>query len=114
MKRLRSRTAGLLEAGAMRRPRSRLRKVTVTPELVELFRKALIANRALNEDSDRAKGRMTMEQRSEALAAVSAFHRAAAHPLWVRYSPLSPEAANAKLREALLAKLTDAERRKWT
>src|SRR5262245_49871779 len=97
----------------MRRPKSRLRKITVTPELVDLFRKALVANRALDADRDRAKRLLTLEQTNEALAAVHAFHRAAAHPLWVRHSPLSPHADNMSLRTALLAKLTESERRKW-
>src|SRR5262245_60886118 len=112
MKSLRSRTAGLLDRGAvMRRPRSRQRKVTVTPELVELFRRALAADQAL--DADRDRRRMTPEQHSEALAAVHEFHKASNHPLWERYSPLHPEAANRALQEALLAELSAGELKRW-
>src|SRR5262245_60077869 len=112
MKSLRSRTAGLLDRGAvMRRPRNRQRKVTVTPELVELFRRALAADQAL--DSDRDRRRMTPEQHSEALAAVHEFHKASNHPLWERHSVLSPEAGSRAVQEAVLAELSPGELKRW-
>src|SRR5262245_58949297 len=99
---------------AMRRARSRLRNVTVTPELVRLFREALAADEALRQDSGRAKRRrMTPEEHNEALAVIHAFHQAANHPLWERFSPLHPRASDHALQEALLAQLSAEELKTW-
>jgi hypothetical protein len=72
----------------MKRPRSRARKVSVTHELVTLFRRAIPHEQALWRDVISKKRVMTVEQHIEALAAVQAFDMANAEELkaWHRYA----------------------------
>jgi hypothetical protein len=75
----------------VKRPKSRTRKLFVTDELVELFRKAIPAEQALWREVVTGKEVMTEEQRSAARAAVYAFDRATDRKPW-EHSPLSPRA----------------------
>lgn len=91
----------------MRRPRNRQRKVVANDQLVDLFRKALPAERWL-----RSGKRLTLEQHKAALAAIHALHDAAGVRLW-EHGPLSPRATDGALQSALLAKLPAAELKAW-
>jgi hypothetical protein len=95
----------------VKRPKSRTRKLFVTDELVELFRKAIPAEQALWREVVTGKEVMTEEQRSAARAAVYAFDRATDRKPW-EHSPLSPR-ANGPLQSALLAKLNGVEAKAW-
>ena len=95
----------------MRRPKSRRKIVHITDQLVDLFRKALPAERLLSSGK-----KLTLEQHKAALAAIHAFHRAADVPLWERFSPLHPQASGAmrELQIELLAKIDGSpEEKAW-
>jgi hypothetical protein len=85
----------------MRRPRSRARKVTITDELVELYRKAQPLWNA----------RYGKSLTDEELATVQAFDRAVGRKPW-EHSLLSPRCDDDPLRSALLAKC-GAEAEAW-
>src|SRR5262245_38780410 len=89
----------------MRKPRSRARKVTITDELVDLFRKAIAAERVM-------RGRPSLKQYEAALRDYHAFNRAAGLKPWER-GPTWPRPDNIALQEALLAKLNEAKVKAW-
>jgi hypothetical protein len=84
----------------MRKPRSRVRKVVVSDELVELFRKAVPAKQAIWRDVCRDRRLLSDEQHLEALNAVHAFDRAAGRMPW-EFSALHPRGAWATASRSL-------------
>jgi hypothetical protein len=96
----------------MRRPKSRQRRVFVTDELVDLFRKAMPAHQALFQQIITGK-QMSDEKDKAARAACAAFNAAAGVMPW-EHSPLSPRANGpGPLQSALVAKLNGVELKAW-
>jgi hypothetical protein len=95
----------------MKRPRSRVRKITVTDELVELFRKAMPAHQAHWRSIVTVKD-LPYEEHSAAIDAFQAFNLAAGVKPW-EHSPLSARTDMPGLRAALLARCSDEEVKAW-
>ena len=93
------------------RSKTRDRHVTITGELVELFRKALPGKQTWWDEHISGKDTLTLEERLQAYAAIRAFNSAAGVRPWER-SPLDP-GAGGPIQAALLAKLTGAELGAW-
>lgn len=96
----------------MRRAKNRARKVTVTPALVDLFRKAWPANRA-HMNAIRNRKELPRAELTELIDAVQAFDIATDVPLWERFSPLHPRATDRALQTALVDRLPFSERKAW-
>jgi hypothetical protein len=88
------------------RSKARGRYVTITDELVELFRRAQpLWNKTFG-------GAGTEEERAEARAAIEAFETATGRTPW-EHSLLSPRRDTDPIRIALLARVSKAEAAAW-
>jgi hypothetical protein len=85
-----------------RKPRSRQRKILITDDVVELFRKAQTAWFSWSGSHGNSK------ERTKALDLIKAFDAATGNVPW-EHSLLSPRRDGDPLRIALLAKLSKAE-----
>jgi hypothetical protein len=94
----------------MRRPRSRVRKLVVTDELVELFHAAL-PGEVRWWDAAIAGREVPEEQRRQDHAAALAFDVAVGRKPWEL--PLLDPDAGGELQAALLAKLSASEIEEW-
>jgi hypothetical protein len=88
----------------MKRPRSRLRRIVVTDDLLAAFKAALAFEMV-------GARKMSKEKSAEGLAAIQAFNLAAGVRPWER-SPLDP-VGDHPLQAPLLAKLSESEMKAW-
>ena len=80
-------------------------KSEITDELVELFRRAVVARKAYR------KGGMSAEECAACRETIYAFHRAVGHKPWDRDDPLNTDAGGpGSLGAALLAEIKQQDR----